>query len=511
MNSILTFRSSQHQQRLTPAPTKLAPRHRNREKVLRQDSTPAHPCLSRESNRRSAYRHRTAVAYVSHSNGLSKPTDSPDSSDQKRGSTPATPAAQPSDRDSAKANSREAEIRDSTPLQQERGSTPAHSTPVPSGHAPSMPNRPDNRSTSNQNQSMGRPSHSLPIRPDSQPPRSRPNDRSSDYGPSHVRNDNRQQPPSDYGRLDRPLDHRDRSVTGGKTPERGPGSFDRREYGRADTRDYDDRSLRAPQRDAQRPQIRGPPQWEPRDNREPRDHRERHDHRGPPVPSAMEPRRAPSSSSLSQDYSSHQRDPPSSRYQGPARQDAPPLRQPPSNISATIDGPAINPERAALIEPSVNPERAALINETGPTRHEPHRSDRDGRRDRGSRAQSPRRTDDKRGNEPKGDERGPSQYGRSEASQDYREGRMPPQGLPPNRDRRDDVSVNSMPTGPRGPRNESLRSDNPGSSRGNRDMFQPTQAIRQSSSQAQDPNYGRLNAPSDPTPSGPRSKYTFCL
>lgn len=423
--------------------------------------------------------------------------------------------AQPSERESVRPNPRDSELRDSTPLQQERGSTPARGTPVPSGHVPSVPSRPENRLTPGQNQPLGRPSHSLPIRPDSQPSRSRPNDRQSDYGPPHGRHDNRQQPPNDYGRLERPMDHRDRSAPGGRTPERGPGSFDRREYGRPDTREYDERPMRAPPRDTQRPPIRGPPQWEPkdaRDNREHRDHRERLDHRGPPVPSAMESRRAPSSSNPSQDYGSHQRDLPSSRYQGLDRQDAPPFRQPPANISATGDGPAINPERAALIEPPVNPERAALINETGPMRHEPHRSDRDGRRDRGSRAQSPRRMDDIRGDGPRGDERrgeerGLPQHGRSDAPQDYREERIPPQGPPSNRDRREEMSVNSMPTGPRGPRNESLRADNLGSSRGNREMFQPSQSMRQSNSQAHDPNYGRLNAPSDPTPSGPRSKY----
>jgi THO complex subunit 2 len=83
---------------------------------------------------------------------------------------------------------------------------------------------------------------------------------------------------------------------------------------------------------------------------------------------------------------------------------------------------------------------------------------------------------------------------------------MLPQGPPPGRDRRDEMSVNSMPTMPRGPRMEPLRSENPGPTRG-REMFQPSQSSRQSHNQVQDPNYGRLNAPSEPTPSGPRSKY----
>jgi THO complex subunit 2 len=71
------------------------------------------------------------------------------------------------------------------------------------------------------------------------------------------------------------------------------------------------------------------------------------------------------------------------------------------------------------------------------------------------------------------------------------------------------MSVNSLPTGPRGPRNEPPRSEAPSSSRGSREMFQPSQPSRQSNSQAQDPNYGRLNAPSEPAPSGPRSKNLY--
>ncbi|KAF2630325.1 hypothetical protein BU25DRAFT_362439 [Macroventuria anomochaeta] len=451
------------------------------------------------------------------SNGTPKPTERADDNVQKRGSTPATPAVHSNDRESSKASTRESGARDSTPSQQERGgNTPARGTPAPSGHASSVPPRPDNRSTPSQGPPMGRPSHALPIRPDSQPPRSRPSDRQSDYGPPHSRHDSRP-PPSDYGRLERPIDPRDRPVPGGRTPERGSGPMDRRDYGRGDPREYDDRSMRAPPRDARGPPIRGPPQWEPREPRDPRDtrdardHRERLDHRGHPIPPAVEPRRAPSSSSMSQEYNSHQRDLTPSRHQGPDRTDAAPSRPPPANLSTATDGPAINPARAALIDPAVNPARAALINEPGPPRHESPRSDRDSRRERGSRPQSPRRGEDRRGNEPRGDdrrgeERGPlPQHGRSEAPRDHREERMPPQGPPSNRERREEMSVNSMPTGPRGPRNEPARPENPSSSRGSREMFQPSQSSRQSNSQAQDPNYGRLNAPSEPAPSGPRS------
>lgn len=469
---------------------------------------------SPEANRKSATRQKIINCSYQNSNETPKPIDSGD--DQKRGSTPATPAARSNDRDSNKASTRESDGGDPTPSQQERGNTPARGTPGPPSTT-SVPPRTD-RSTPSQTQPIGRPSHALPIRPDSQPPRSRP-DRQSDYGSPHGRHE--RGPPNDYGRLDRPLDPRDRPIPGGRTPERGAGPMERRDYGRGDPREYEDRSMRAPPRDARGP-IQPPPRWEPkesrdpRDTRDPRDHRERVDHRGYPVPPGAEPRRAPSSSSLSHEYNAHPRDAPPSRHQAPDRQDAPPSR-PPANLPTPADGPAINPARAALIDPPVNPARAALINETGPTRHESPRSDRDSRRERGSRPQSPRRGDERRPNEPRGDDRrgeergAPPQHGRGDAPRDHREERMSARGPPPGRDRQEEMSVNSMPTGPRIPRIEAARPETSSSSRGSREMFQPSQSSRQSSSQSQDPNYGRLNAPSEPAPSGPRGKCSHSL
>ncbi|KAJ8107238.1 hypothetical protein OPT61_g9003 [Boeremia exigua] len=440
----------------------------------------------------------------SESNGTPNPADSTDDNAQ-RGSTPATPAILPTDRELAKSSIREPDASDPTSLQHERDSTPARGTPGPSGHASSVSSRSDHRSIPNQGQSMGRPHHALPIRPDTQPHRPRTSDRQSDYGHPHPRHDNRMTP-NDYGRLDRPIDPRDRAVPDGRTLERGPGPMDRRDYGRSEPRDYDDRGMRAPPRDIRGPPIRGPPQWEPRELRDNRDHRERLDHRGHPVPPAMEPRRAPSSSSLSQEYGSHRSDLPPSRHQGLDRPDTLPPRLPPTNSSAPIDGPAINPARAALLDPAVNPARAALINESGPPRHESPRSDRDGRRERGSRPQSPRRGDDRRVNEVRGEDRRGEERNQvpQHAPRDHREERLAPQGPPSNRDWQE-MNVNSMPTGPRVPRIEPPRSENPSSSRGSREMFQPSQSSRQSSSQVQDPNYGRLNAPSEPVPSGPRN------
>lgn len=470
------------------------------------------PSSSPEANRKSAIRSKIFSRSYQYSNGTPKPTDSSDDTVEKRGSTPATPAARSNDREPNKASTRDSDGRDPAPSHQERGNTPARGTPGPSG-ATSVPPRPD-RSTPGQTQPMGRPSHALPIRPDPQPPRPRI-DRQSDYGPPHGRHE--RGPPNDYGRLDRPLDPRDRSIPGGRTPERGAGPMDRRDYGRGDPREYEDRTMRAPPRDARGP-IQPPPRWEPKENREPRDareardHRERLDHRNYPVPPGAEPRRAPSSSNLSQEYNAHQRDAPPSRHQALDRQDGPPSR-PPANLPTPTDGPAINPARAALIDPPVNPQRAALINETGPpTRHESPRSDRDSRRERDSRPQSPRRGDERRANEPRGDDRrgeergASSQHGRGDATREHREDRMSARGPPQSRDRQEEMSVNSMPTGPRIPRNEAVRPEASSSSRGSREMFQPSQSSRQSNNQSQDPNYGRLNAPSEPAPSGPRSK-----
>lgn len=480
--------------------------------LLLQSSTPMHLCSNPETNRKSAHRPERSVAYIPYSNGTPRPADSTDDDSQKREPTPAMPAAGgANDKEPIKASTRDSDARDSTPSRQERG---GNITPLPSGHSSSVPSRPDNRASN----PMSRSSHALPIRPDSQPLRPRPSDRQSDYGPPHSRHDNRA-PPNDYGRLDRPVDPRDRQIPGGRTPERGPGPMDRREYGRADPREYDERAMRAPPRDVRGP-IRGPPQWEPRDPRDVRDvrdHRERMDHRGHPVPPAIEPRRAASSSNLSQDFTSHQRDLPiPSRHQGSERTDAPPSRPQTVNLSTATDGPAVNPARAALIDPAVNPARAALIAEEGPPpRHDFPRSDRDSRRERGSLPQSPRRVDERRGNEQRVDDRRsddhapPPLHGRSEVPYDHREERLPAQGPPANRERRDDTSVNNTPTGPRGPRTESVRPDAPGSSRGSREMFQPSQGPRQSNNQAHDPNYGRLNAPSEPVPSGPRGEYFY--
>ncbi|KAG9199321.1 THO complex subunit 2 [Epicoccum nigrum] len=88
------------------------------------------------------------------SNGTPKSTDSTDDSAQKRGSTPATPAARPIERESAMPNARETDARDATPAQHERGNTPVRGTTVSSGYGSNVSHRPDGRPTPNQNQPL---------------------------------------------------------------------------------------------------------------------------------------------------------------------------------------------------------------------------------------------------------------------------------------------------------------------------------------------------------------------
>ncbi len=309
---------------------------------------------------------------------------------------------------------------------------------------------------------------------------------------AHGRYDNRG-PPGDYGRLDRTADAvRQREVSpgrrggrplpGGRTPERMPPAADHREWSGRE-RDYDDRALRGPPRDARAPAVR-PPTWEPRDSRDARDQRERPDPRGHAAPAAMEPRRMPSTSSLANEY---RRDGPPANVPYAAEQNDRPSRLP------TVPIPAKE-------EPTVNPARAALINQAEHGRHGPPRSDRDNRGERDSRLDLPRHSDDRRGDDRRVEERPPTGYhGRNDVPREVRDERpqMPPSG---GRDRREDPG-SSAPTGPRGGRNEAAAT-----SRASREMFQPTPGPR-----AQDPNYGRLNQPSEPPPppppppSGPRS------
>ncbi|KAF2854260.1 hypothetical protein T440DRAFT_514987 [Plenodomus tracheiphilus IPT5] len=437
------------------------------------------------------------------------PVSRDESASKRVVSTPATPALPSRDREVSK----NLDDRASTPSQLETWAPARLSTkPGPPMHPSSVPPRPDGRSTPTHSNSNTRASHALPSRPDSQPPRNRqperPNiDRPLEHG-THHRYDNRA-PTNEYGRLDRPGEpvrqresspgRRPRPVPGGRTPERMPPGVEHREWPGRDPREYDDRAMRAPPRDIRAPPVRPPPVWDPRDNRDPRDQRDRPDSRGHIAQNSMESRRMQPAVSMAHDHATPRRDGPPPYRQGGERGDG--LQQTPRSSTPVAAA-------AAGEGPTVDPARAALINQT--EQHglpESSRQDRDSRRDRGSRPQSPRRGDDRRGEERRGNERQiedrppPGYHGRHEAPRDHREERGPTQGpLSNNRDRRNETTA-STPTGPRIDRIEPSAS-----SRASREMFQPTQGSRPSGHQVQDPNYGRLNQPSEPIPpSGPRS------
>ncbi|KAF1851134.1 uncharacterized protein K460DRAFT_412745 [Cucurbitaria berberidis CBS 394.84] len=449
----------------------------------------------------------TALAFQPkiETNGIQKglPDTMDENTPRRTGSTPATPVPTPRDRESAKLVPKLPEPRASTPARQDMGPGKSTAKPGPPMHASHVPLRPDSRSTPTQSTPISRPSHALPTRPDAQPSRARQPERPGvDRPADHSRYDTRGPPPTDYGRLDRPGDavrqreaspgRRARPLPGGRTPERIPQATEHREWPARDTREYDERAMRAPPRDARGSLARAPPNWDPRDARDPRDQRERPDSRGHVAPLSMEPRRMPSNSSVAQEHTAHRRDlPPPNVRSGTEREDHGPLHPSPAAPVPAADGAMVNPARAAL------------INQAEHGRHEPQRSDRDGRRDKGSRPQSPRRGEDRRGEERRVEERPPPGYhGRSDAPREHRDERIPSQApLPGSRDRRDELTA-STPTGPRGGRNEPSTP-----ARASRDMFQLAQGPRPSHHQAQDPNYGRLNQPSEPAPpSGPRSE-----
>ncbi|KAH9872878.1 hypothetical protein J1614_005272, partial [Plenodomus biglobosus] len=427
---------------------------------------------------------------------VTPPASKEDITPQRPVSTPATPALPSRDREPPKV----LDDRASTPSQPEAAPSSRLSTkPGPPMHPSSVPPRPDGRSTPNHSASSTRASHALPTRPDSQPPRNRqperPNmDRPPEHG-THHRYDSRA-PTNEYGRLDRPNEpvrqresspgRRPRQLPGGRTPERMPTGTDHREWPGRDSRDYDDRAMRAPPRDTRAPPVRPPSGWDPRDSRDPRDQRDRPDSRGHAAPIPIEHRRMLPTSSMAHEHAVPRRDGPPLYRQGGERGDGQHQTARSSTPVAAVsagDGPTVDPARAALINQS---EQHGLP--------EPSRQDRDSRRDRGD----DRRGEDRRGNERQIEDRPPGYHGRHDALRDYRDERGSMQApLPSSRDRRNETTANT-PTGPRVDRVESSAS-----SRASREMFQPMQGSRPS---GQDPNYGRLNQPSESIPpSGPRS------
>ncbi|KAH7122492.1 transcription factor/nuclear export subunit protein 2-domain-containing protein [Dendryphion nanum] len=365
------------------------------------------------------------------------------------------------------------------------------------------PARPDSRGNSGQSAPGNRASHALPPRPDSHPSRQpRPLDRGGDRPAEYIppsRNENRTNATPEYGRHDRPRDgprdsfgdRREMSPGRGsraRTPERnsGWGSRDR------DPRDFqDERSMRPPPRDI-RGDGRGPPPYHsghPRDSRDPRDHRDpqeiRHprDSRGPLPPTSIDSRARLHTNPSTPDNAGPYR-----REHQPHDRNAPlpprpQLDRPQSNVPSPGPDRPVPPSDRAMM----NPERAAQVFSEDRGRNE---RDRDTRRH-----QSPRR----------GDDRPPAYPPRHEAVREHRDTRniervsheqTPPHVNPANQ-RRDEPNTGA-PTGPRGGRNDAP-------ARVTRDAFMASQGTRPPAHTAQDPNYGRLNAPAETIPSGPRN------
>lgn len=377
------------------------------------------------------------------------------------------------------------------------------STPAPPGQGPHS--RPDTGRNQPSGPAGGRQPHALPNRPDTQPPRNRMGERQGERPPRH---DGRGPPNHDYGRLERPGDvprdfpDRTRDGSSSRRPRsRSPGATpmdrDRREPQWQGPREAweDDRGRPLP-RDT-RQSGRAPPQWnEPPPRGRPFDPPSDGPRGRPPFDQQGQP-------GDGRNWQSGSMPPPSvGPYQHPDRAGRFNERAGPGQLPDRPSGPG---DRTGI-----NPDRAALIDaEAGPRRPENFRSDRDGRRDRGSRPHSPRR----------GDERAPAFPPRD----DYRDERGPPSQdrLPPSypssRDRRDDP--NSIP--PTGPRSDRpTRGDYSGPpSRGGRELFEPSTPRPPPADpnhgrlnqdfmppRSSDPSYGRLNAPDPPPPSGPRGR-----
>lgn len=514
------------------------------------------------------------------SNGASKSNADKSGPDERKtnaaGSGSLTPNSRVNGNDSAKSLSRMSDPAAPQPPSS-RESTKRMSTGpnLTSANSTPMPHRPDSRG-GYQSQHGSRLAHNLPTRPDAQPLRPRPNerlgDRPAEYAPAHARYEARTNGPNEFGRLERiggaP---QDRPVSPGRhsrSQERLAGSTDRPEWPSREAREYDERSMRGPPRDARGPPLRNAPYGDDprdhRDHRESRDQRdyrerdpmrERTDSRGPPplahTSGDSRSRHHTGPGMAPVDLPSHRRD---TFGQHSDRGALPP--RPPANADPSSDRVNINPQRAAMIEENVNPDRAAFmkddrVSERGTFMPEdrgrnPTRIDRDSRDprppymkdgprhsrdarsafDEGERlARDPRSTFteevDRHARDPRDsfmkeerarlerdprpderdmrrdrDERASAAYYGNDSRRDYRDERSMPQPYPNARDRREDMS-GTAPTGPRGGRDSS--------SHVSRDMFQPSHSSRPVAP-SQDPNYGRLNQPSESIPSGPKCK-----
>ena len=347
-----------------------------------------------------------------------------------------------------------------------------------------LPDRPP-PSRNSSNPPSGRGQHSLPTRPEPQPYGRQPPDTHSNRAPNLVdeRKDAREARYADHGRLERFGDaNRDRPPHHDTAPPRTRGnartephaespSSDRmdvdRRHDRASRVMPDDRSLRVSTRD-----DRPPPRELDRPARHPRAR--------PGPPEVSSPR--------VQDMPDHTSREPVNASMGPPRSAIP-----------------SHPERAALI----NPERAALINGQEETQPEAARFEA-GRRPRGSRPNSPRRSDDGRG---------PTRRDNRREEAPRIDDRRPSGDVSSAPPPRPDVQT---PTGPRGERDRPPRISLPEQSvrddtfRDNRrpgppshqgpDMNRGRLSQDTRFSTREDPSYGRLNAQPPDIPSGPRGR-----
>ncbi|KAF2142994.1 uncharacterized protein K452DRAFT_226106 [Aplosporella prunicola CBS 121167] len=431
----------------------------------------------------------TATVNISTTGGMDAEDGEIDDSDTHRNRLTVSVAAGEEDQtrsgDATKSSSA-SETKASTPIPGAPTSLPSRGGPDSKPPTPA-PQNTFHRPEPNRNQSMGsRAPHALPNRPEPLG-RGRMSDRTMDRPPRH---DNRG--PPEYGRLDRPGDiprddfndrrdqppnrrDRGRSPAGAERPSR---DIDRREtqwQGGREAWEHPDERGRPLPRDTR--QGGRPPQWEgPRGQPtfDPLVDRGR----GRPFDS---PNQIPTGEGR---YQNSMPPPTTGPYQHAERSSRPPL--------------AVNPERAALIEGDMRRPNS-----------ENFRTERDNRRDRGSRPHSPRREERPSDFPPRGDyrdERGPPE--------------RPPLNYPPSgsgRDRRDDP--NSIPpTGPRSDRpGRNDYASGPSGGRG-RELFEPGPLRAPPTdpnhgrlnqdflpSRPQDPGYGRLNGPGD-VPSGPRGR-----
>ncbi|KAF2463724.1 uncharacterized protein BDR25DRAFT_106691 [Lindgomyces ingoldianus] len=435
---------------------------------------------------------------------------------EPRKSTP-NPVEQPPTTPSHQKEAEQLKLRNARPDTHSSKASTSQGPPL----AP-MLGRPDSRGTiphQPTSVTLSRVPHALPSRPDALPPRARPIDRPGPEPPTQSRNDPRNKANAEFGRLDRPTDNlresfpdrREPSPPGrrlpprARTPDRAPNSMDRRDpgWGR-DPREYhDDRSMRPPPRDGRGPPLGRGPSWpdnsrdlrdprDPRELRDARDARDRVDPRGPLPPPDNSRTRVHSSTGSTDDTNTYRRDFTPKNPQGGDRAGQLPLRPPIDRSTTNVPVPASDRAQSAGDRPLINPDRAAFI-EGDRGRNDPFRSERDSRRERGSRPQSPRRADDRNTT---------SYHNRNEVGRDNRDDRNNERGQH-GRDHREEPTGHA-PTGPRGGRNEFTES--PMSTRVTREMFQPSHSSRVS--QSQDPNYGRLKPTVDPIPSGPRNLMT---